>query len=282
MSSFTAFATGSVQQFTVPSGVYSLLVDMAGAAGGSEATGSATLVQGTTCNAGPGCFYGTGGNGARVRTTLAVIPGQTIYLTVGGKGGDNSGGYGSAAGAGGYNGGGAGSYGASGGGGASDIRVGGTNLANRVVVAAGGGGASWGCSGQIGGAGGGLQGLPGISYVMLAANTVCNGAVGGGGTQTAGGAGGNGNAYNGGLGVGGTGVTGSGFAGGGGGGYYGGGQGYNQGGGGGSSYASLRNTSNTVMTAGYEPSNGYITLYYASPAGSNIFIFWYCLVKVCR
>ena len=72
----------------------------------------------------------------------------------------------------------------SGGGGASDIRIGGTTLEDRVLVAGGGGGgggASCNSASAVGGNGGGLVGLPGAS-------SGCPGGVGGGGgTQTAGG-----------------------------------------------------------------------------------------------
>ncbi len=71
-----------------------------------------------------------------------------------------------------------------GGGGASDIRIGGTTLEDRVLVAGGGGGgggASCSNGSAVGGDGGGLVGLPGTS-------SGCPGGVGGGGgTQTAGG-----------------------------------------------------------------------------------------------
>lgn len=50
----------------------------------------------------------------------------------------------------------------SGGGGASDVRKGGSGLANRVIVAGGGGGAEFSCGNQGGGAGGGLVGSNGL------------------------------------------------------------------------------------------------------------------------
>lgn len=124
--------------------------------------------------------------------------------------------------AGGWNGGGN-SYTGAGGGGASDIRIGGTALANRVIVAGAGGGAS-GLSGNLNaGVGGGLVGGDGQDYG--------GGKNGLGGTQSAGGANG------GSLGQGGT-VVNDYSNGGGGGGYYGGGgaRGWYSGGGGGSSY----------------------------------------------
>ena len=68
-----------------------------------------------------------GGNGGRAIDTLHVTPGTVVNVFVGGDG-DN----------GGFNGGGNG--GASFGGGASDIRLGGTALSARVLIAGGGGG----------------------------------------------------------------------------------------------------------------------------------------------
>ena len=120
----TFLYTGSQQTFTVPAGLLSVMVDVQGAQGG-------------TYNS----VDGVGGNGGRVVGNLSVIPGQLLYLFVGGQGTWNSlTPYGA-----GWNGGGAGGYSSNyggGGGGASDIRVGGSNLGNRVIVAAGGGGAS--------------------------------------------------------------------------------------------------------------------------------------------
>ena len=144
---FTFTFTGGVQTFVVPAGVTLLQVDVFGAQGG----------QGDA----------SGGKGGRVETTIAVTPGETLSLIVGGAGG-NSGGSGQP-GPGGFNGGGNGGRGDSvfsptgaffggGGGGASDIRRGGTALANRIVVAGGGGGG--GIGGNIvglGGAGGGAR-----------------------------------------------------------------------------------------------------------------------------
>ena len=123
--------TGSVQTWIVPPCVTSINVVVAGAKGGGN----------------------TGGNGARITSTLSVTPGQTLNIYVGGMGtcGNNSGG---------WNGGGTGhasnpanvNYNSCGGGGASDIRIGGNALTNRVVVA-GGGGAGYGSTGASGGSG---------------------------------------------------------------------------------------------------------------------------------
>lgn len=101
-----------------------------------------------------------GGKGGYAKGNINVTAGQTIYIYVGGAGGDNISVNGTG---GGWNGGGnvgiktSGHCG--GGGGATDIRVGGTSLNNRVIVAGGGGGAG---SGSLincyGGYGGGVNG----------------------------------------------------------------------------------------------------------------------------
>jgi hypothetical protein len=219
--------TGGMQTYTVPSGVTSLTVDAAGGKGGTGSTG-------------------TGGNGGRIQTVIAVTPGQVLNVYVGGAGGNLNN-------VAGYNGGaiGAGPYPTSigGGGGASDIRIGGVALSNRVVVAGGGGGGGYnGCT-DNGGAGGGLIGAAG--------NIGCGTTAAGGGSQVAGGAGG---VYGGSvgspgtLGIGGAGATSTGGAGGGGG-YYGGGGGAWQGGGGGSSFST---GTVTTHTQGFQAGNGYV------------------------
>ena len=142
---------------------------------------------------------------------------------------------------GGYNGGGgAGSTwtNSGGGGGASDIRIGGNGLSDRVIVAGGGGGAGMNTSG---GGGGGLDGDVGLTGLYSWD------IPGGGGTQTSGGTG----YSSGSLGIGGNGEVSGG--GGGGGGYYGGGGGSSgAGGGGGSSYIggvdSLLNSAASTQT----------------------------------
>jgi len=150
--------TGAVQQWIVPACVYEACFDLRGAKGGGV----------------------NGGNGARVTVCLDVQPGDLIYLYVGGMGTQG-------AASGGWNGGGNGQastgigQGAWGGGGATDVRIGGMALANRVVIAGGGGGRSGGSSPVCGGAANCNNGANG-----------CNtfGAGGLGGTQTAGGNGG--------------------------------------------------------------------------------------------
>jgi len=149
--------TGAVQTWVVPPCVYSINVTLAGAKGGGS----------------------NGGNGAVITGTLAVTPGQTLNIYVGGMGtlGNASGG---------WNGGGtgrnssSGSWLSGGGGGATDIRIGGIALANRVAVSGGGGGRSGGSDLNAGGAANCPNGaVGGASF----------GSGGGGGTQTGGGSG---------------------------------------------------------------------------------------------
>ncbi|WP_198172441.1 glycine rich domain-containing protein [Hymenobacter ginkgonis] len=137
--------TGGVQTYTVPAGMYSLGINASGAQGGANYDGT------------------PGGLGGRVATTLAVTPGETLTLYVGGQGGmgpnPGSGGAG-------YNGGGQGSSFNGGGGGATDVRVGGTTLAERVLVAAGGGGGgpyTYKANNARGGAGGSPSARPAFS-----------------------------------------------------------------------------------------------------------------------
>ena len=247
--------TGGVQTFTVPAGVNSINIDASGASGGQDLTHTASA------------------NGGRVQATMAVTAGQVLNIYVGGAGIDGSGitngGLGQAA-AGGYNGGGASGYystsnytGGSGGG-ATDIRVGGTALGNRMLVAGGGGGGGYETSAEAGGAGGGTTGGNGTngSIGITVATGGSPSAGGSGGTYGGQPSGGNGS-----LGVGGDASTGDGVAGGGGGGYYGGGGGGTtgsgpaNGGGGGSSYTDPSLTSVT-HTQGYNAGNGVLSISY--------------------
>ena len=223
--------TGSIQNWTVPTGVTSLSFTAEGAQGGSGTAG-----------------YGFGGLGGRVQGSISVTPGQALSIYVGQMPLSNIGG---------FNGGGNGAnntYGR-GGGGATDIRIGGVALANRVVVAAGGGGGGTNCfSGNQnnGGVGGGATGGNGYQC-----NQQTN-YVGFGGTQTAGGINLGGLGQTGSLGQGGNGGTT--YGGGGGGGYYGGGGGSYGGGGGGSSYALATLVSNIIVTSGVRTGNGELTI----------------------
>jgi hypothetical protein len=119
--------TGSEQIFSVPAGVSRLSVTAIGAPG-AEGRGLPNDVRKPS----------PGGLGDKVTGTVAVVPGSTLYVEVGGAGGRYDGGFN-----GGADGGGAGS---SGGGGASDVRTasmsaGVYSLATRLLIAAGGGGA---------------------------------------------------------------------------------------------------------------------------------------------
>lgn len=141
--------TGGIQTFTVPCGVDTLFLQTWGAQGGSGANGNSNA--GATAG-------GAGGLGGYAEGWLVVNPGDVLNIFVGGQGATPTGGFN-----GGANG---GSQNAGGGGGATDIRVGGTAEANRVLTAGGGGGGGrGGCesgTGITGGAGsGGGSGLAG-------------------------------------------------------------------------------------------------------------------------
>ncbi len=125
--------TGSMQTFTVPPCVTTLSIEARGAQGGF------IIVN-------PWAGYGGIASGV-----ISTTPGQVYYLFVGGQ---------NTLALGGYNGGGNGGVGISttgfGGGGASDLRLGGMGLNDRILVAAGGGGApNWGQGVACGGNGGG-------------------------------------------------------------------------------------------------------------------------------
>lgn len=241
-TSVTYSYTGSMESFTVPPCVTSLTLDVMGSKGGD-------------------CIYnqpGTkpddlGGLGGRVVGVYPVTPGQVLNIFVGGipfNGGGTGGG----------------SIAQAHGGGASDIRIGGVALADRVIVAGGGGGGGNNCSANAepGGNGGGLTGATGWQC-----GNQTGGSVGQGGTQTAGGAAGTSPATAGALGIGGN-AGGAGTAsGGGGGGYYGGGGAAYGGGGGGSSYAAA-SVSSVVHTQGYQNGTGLVIISYGpSPVAIN-------------
>lgn len=226
--------TGTIQYFTVPTGVTNITVKMWGAGGGG------------------GNRNQPGGGGGYTTGTLAVTPGEVLDIIVGGGGlgtlvrgaGQRTGGFGGGGNSGASNGG--------SGGGRSAIQ---RSSVDIITAAGGGGGAS--CDndrGQYGGAGGGTTGVAGGGQH----------GMGGGGTQSAGGAGGaatasgtNGSQYQGGSGASFGGSDGGG--GGGGGGYYGGGGGGDQfsqsagGGGGGSSFVPVGGS--TVAGSGATPGN---------------------------
>lgn len=133
MADYTFTGGGTVEEFVVPDGVTSIDFDVRGAQGGA----------GGVSNAQPG------GNGQRLQGTLAVTPGETLYVIVGLQGGTGTGtragGYPGAGNPGGGGNGGSingGLSAAGGGGGASEIRRGGSDAANRILVSGGGGGGS--------------------------------------------------------------------------------------------------------------------------------------------
>ncbi|MCD4656952.1 MAG: choice-of-anchor D domain-containing protein [Planctomycetes bacterium] len=218
--------TGSAQQWTVPAGVTSIVVECFGAEG-----------KGT----GPGI----GGKGGMAKATVPVTPSSTVYVYVGGK---------SLSATGGWNGGGTAHVTiGGGGGGASDIRIGGNTFADRKVVSGGGGGAGAKVGyTPIGGVGGGLIGGNGNGSAQ-------------GGTQTAGGAAGGGNGATAGvLGIGGNGRSNVGSSSGGGGGLYGGGGSgatYGGGGGGSSYYDAAGNTDKSTQS-GVRSGNGEVSFKY--------------------
>ncbi|MBM3271895.1 hypothetical protein FJY94_01255, partial [Candidatus Kaiserbacteria bacterium] len=178
----TFSATGGVQYFTVPAGVTAINVTLKGAGGGS------------------GCFYQSspgslGGSGGRTQGTLAVTPGQTLTVMVGGAG---SVGNCTAAGdparvSGGYGGGGKSQNGGSGGGRSAIF-----SSSNTELMTAGGGGGGgnsgivnghWWCTTGNkgpddcpGGNGGGTTGADGVSPSTKLGNYTYTGH---GGTQTA-------------------------------------------------------------------------------------------------
>ncbi len=128
--------TGGEQTVTVPAGVQSATVYLSGAQGGNGLSGA-------------GGTGGAGGLGGRVQGSLAVTPGAVLSIWVGGQATQavNPGGIG---------------QGVDGiGGGATDLRVGGNAVGNRVAVAGGGGGggnAGWSTANVIAGGGGGAGG----------------------------------------------------------------------------------------------------------------------------
>jgi uncharacterized repeat protein (TIGR01451 family) len=272
--------TGAAQSWTVPAGVTSATFGVLGAQGGSNLGSTAA-----------------GGKGAEVNASLPVTPGQTLQIVVGGAGTSDP-----FSATGGFNGGGGIPYSAvvneSGtGGGASDVRQGGTDLANRVLVAGGGGGAggdgTFGASG-LGGGGGDSSGA-GTSGASAGPATGGGGGHAGvpdgdglggagGGADSIGDAGGDGSLGQGGAG-GDHGFPGyGGFGGGGGGGYNGGGGGggggqssssgfYESGGGGGAGGSSyIAASASGTVTNGVRSGDGQVTVTYAQTADLGVSI----------
>ena len=244
-------SAGALQNYTVPAGVSSLYVAMWGAGGASLVAG-----QGN----------GRGGAGAYIQGTLAVTPGETLSILVGGGGpGGATGGFGGGGDAnngGGTYAGGPASDGGNGsaGGGRSAIRRSGTD----IVTVGGGGGAGYNQGGAA-------------AWTGTATAGTANG--GGGGTPTAGGAyGSGGNPTSFGVGTAGSqfqGGYGNNYGGGGGGGWYGGGGGATTGGlggdgGGGSSYTAGLTSASGSNGSGGTPGGTTLSYYVAGVAvGGN-------------
>ena len=141
--------TGVEQTYTVPAGVTAVTITAVGAPGGSGPRNTNTTPT-------PGAY--PGGDGASVTATVAVTPGETLYVEVGGPGGSTDCSLDpvvSPA----FNGGGGNGCGG-GGGGASDVRTCSISTCSlssadtRLVVAGGGGGGGGAAHGCVGGAGG--------------------------------------------------------------------------------------------------------------------------------
>ncbi|MEI7614401.1 MAG: hypothetical protein WCK63_15990, partial [Betaproteobacteria bacterium] len=262
VNAVTLSYTGAAQTWTVPSGVNRVVINCYGAAGGAGSGGSV-------------------GYGGHAQGTLAVSGGQVLNIYVGGAGGSLngstfSGGYNNTGA--GWNGGGVpavGSYPAAagnigGGGGASDVRIGGTALSNRIIVAGGAGGGpgdmhAIGVAGGYGtgwtnptgssGGGGGTSGdtaSPSSIGAAATGGTSSGGGNGGGGGGTMIGTLGQGGYY-----IGNVGTT---FAAGGGGGYWGGSAGAYSGGGGGSGYLHPTSIISGSMQNNINGGNGYVTI----------------------
>lgn len=211
-------ATGAMQHYVVPQGICEVSIDAFGAQGG-EGSLMHTVLLGDTGPHGMIVLPQPGGRGAHAKSSVRVVPGETLAVAVGLKGdaGTNIdlGSEGSTLDPGrpGWNGGGAGGTTdngvnvGGGGGGASDVRQGGSGLANRVIVAGGGGGSGSGATEILGGEGG-LTGTSGGDGAQLSRSFLNNdpnapaptmygtGAQGGkGASAEAGGAGGSGGVF---------------------------------------------------------------------------------------
>jgi len=233
-SPVTFNVSSSLQTFTVPLGVSKIHIDCVASKG--------ALASGDRIDQ-------TAGNGGRVQCDVNVTGGQTLYVMVGAIPSDAT----------------VPSYNA------SDIRIGGTEYGNRIVVAGGGGSGRHTSNNNYGGSGGAGGGLTGGDGTSASTGRATGGY---GGTQSAGGAGGWGRSASGAsgsLGMGGVGGSNTGSAGGAG--YYGGGGGgygghdgsfARGGGGGGSSYTNGTYCSDVIHTQGYRDGSGYVTISFVS------------------
>ena len=231
-ASIRIVCVGAPQYFTVPDGVQTLTVTLAGASGGD--------MNGVL-----------GGYGGIVSATINVAPGDVLYVFVGGQGESAHSG---------YNGGGVSVNGGDGGG-ATDIRTSPYELEDRILVAGGGGGASGDCApGGGGGDAGYYSGVEGGS---------CGYSGGWGANSEYGGGRGDdpGDACfsdsDGTFGLGGNSCSdGENSRGAGGGGYYGGGGSYYGGGGGGSGYSS---NGYITFADGGNRGDGYAIIFFDPP-----------------
>ncbi len=241
--------------WVVPDRVTSVTVVALGASGGDVQDGG----------------FADGGLGGSTTASIKVSPGETLQVNVGGQGVAGTSTNPESGAPGGYNGGGAAvstncNTGGSGGG-ASDVRRGGTDLTDRVLVAGGGGGAGASMDSGQGGAGGGDEATAGQSPFF-------KGLGGGPGTLTAGGTGssaGYDSGSDGSFGLGADNSTdGCLSSGAGGGGWYGGGSGSGEypeaagGGGGGSGYV-VDGSTGVIWGNGVNEGDGSVTISYTQP-----------------
>ncbi|GAA4464436.1 hypothetical protein GCM10023093_14760 [Nemorincola caseinilytica] len=241
--------------YTVPAGVTSVEFELNGGSGGVDTSTMSIHAPGF---------------GGRTTGTLNVTPGDVLTINIGSAGQNGMmGGV-----PGGMNGGGASAGFGGSGGGASDIRLGGTALSDRVAVAGGGGGCGYDTALHMsvgGGHGGNFTGADGGMNSDITATPAT------GGDQTAGGIGAT---YTGALpggdgseGFGGAGSI-EGISGGGGAGYYGGGGGAFSGGGGGSSFTDPMHVPASAYLQGANMGDGSGNVSYIVPATYTYSINW--------
>ena len=126
-----AYTTPGGYTYTVPAGITRITITAIGAAGGA-------------------CDGGSGGEGASVTATVALSPGEQLFVGVGGQGADGcNSGAGAAGGTGGGGDGGDGGEGGGGGGGLSTVSTGFPNFGLAPLVVAAGGGGAAGNSGSL-------------------------------------------------------------------------------------------------------------------------------------
>jgi hypothetical protein len=240
---------GGKQTFTVPVGATAIAADVKGAAGGPGFDGSGEFLSGSK-------------GGEATASLSGVSGGDQLDVEVGGEGTGTCESH-----VGGFNGGADGTAVGceipddadvgGGGGGASDLRLGGATLSDRILVAGGAGGSGFDTTG---GTGGGPSG----------GNT----GVGGGGPCAGAGGDQDGSSGSGAAGSGSAGMSDGQSNGGGGGGYFGGAGGGSVtaqgcGGGGGSGYFSPTATTGGMLTNGVRTGDGIVTISYTLPASTS-------------